>query len=311
MRPFHFLADAREIVPGRRLADKARRAEDLGYHALVIPDHLTGQLSPIAGMTAIAAATSTLRVAGFVLNNDLRHPAVLSQDLAAIDVISDGRLDIAIGAGWNKPEYDAIGLPFDPTPVRQARLAEALTVIKKCLSGKPFSYSGEHYRITGYTGEPSVQRPHPPVFIGGGGRRTLELAGREADIVGLAPRILPTGRDTRSMTLEATREKIGWVRAAARDRFSSIEFNTYPTGWPPVLTDDLSGEVAKVVASLQETTGTTLTEQEVLDSPHIFIGSAARLAEKFQQLREEEGISSFMLGEVGELEPVLGQLAGT
>ena len=121
MRPFHFLADARVIVPGAELAALARRSEDLGYHALVIPDHLMGQLSPIVGMTAIAAATTTLRVSAFVLNNDLRHPAVLAQDLAAIDVQSGGRLDIAIGAGWNKPEYDAIGIPFDATPVRQAR----------------------------------------------------------------------------------------------------------------------------------------------------------------------------------------------
>jgi probable F420-dependent oxidoreductase len=311
MRPFHFLADAREIVPGRQLAEKARRAEDLGYHALVIPDHLTGQLAPVVAMTTIAVATSTLRVAGFVLNNDLRHPAVLAQDLAAIDVISDGRLDIAIGAGWNKPEYDAIGLTFDPTRVRQARLAESLTVIKKCLTGEPFSFAGEHYRITDYTGEASAQRPHPPVFIGGGGRRTLELAGREADIVGLAPRILRTGLDAHSLTLEATREKIEWVRSAAGDRFGEIEFNTYPSGWSPALTDDLSGEVAKVIASLEKRTGTTLTEQQVLDSPHIFIGSAHRLAEKFQQLREDLGITSFLLGEVGDLEPVLELLVGS
>jgi secreted protein with Ig-like and vWFA domain len=137
------------------------------------------------------------------------------------------------------------------------------------------------------------------------------LAGREADIVGLAPRILRTGLDTQSLTIEATREKIEWVRAAAGDRFDDIEFNTYPSGWPPVLTDDLSGEAAKVIASLERRTGMTLTEQQVLDSPHLFIGSTARLAEKFQQLREDLGITSFLLGEVGELQPVLEVLAGT
>jgi probable F420-dependent oxidoreductase len=200
MRPFQFLADAREIVSGAELAARARRAEDLGYHALVVPDHLMGQLSPVVAMTAIAAATSTLRVGAFVLNNDLRHPAVLAQDLAAIDVLSGGRLDIAIGAGWNKPEYDALGIPFDATPVRQARLAEAIAVLKGSLSGEPFSFDGEYYRITEYTGEPAVQRPHPPLFVGGGGRRTLTLAGREADIVGLAPRITGTGLDAWSLT---------------------------------------------------------------------------------------------------------------
>jgi probable F420-dependent oxidoreductase len=311
MRPFHFLAEASEIIGGPELAHRARRAEDLGYHALVIPDHLVGQLSPVVAMTAIAVGTTTLRVGGFVLNNDLRHPAVLAQDLAAIDVLSGGRLDIAIGAGWNRPEYDAIGLPFDRTPTRQARLAEAVTVIKGCLSGASFSFAGEHYRITEYTGEASVQRPHPPVFIGGGGRRTLAVAGREADIVGLAPRIVGGRLDAHSLTLEATREKIDWVRGAAGDRFADLEFNIYPSGWPPVLTDDLAGEVGKVIASIRGRTGTTLTEQQVLDSPHLFVGSADRIAEKFLALREELGISSILLGAVGELEPVLSRLAGS
>jgi probable F420-dependent oxidoreductase len=166
----------------------------MGYHGLVVPDHLLGQLSPVVAMATVAAATSTLRVSAFVVNNDPRHPAVLAQDMASIDVLSGGRVDIAIGAGWNKTEYDAIGLPFDPTPVRQARLAESITVLKGLLTGSPFSFAGEHYTITGYAAEPvPVQRPHPPFFIGGGGRRTLSLAGREADIVGLAPRILATG----------------------------------------------------------------------------------------------------------------------
>ncbi|WP_420120037.1 TIGR03621 family F420-dependent LLM class oxidoreductase [Nakamurella sp.] len=310
MRPFRFLADVREIVPGAELARRARRAEDLGYHALVVPDHLIGQFSPVVAMTAVAVATSTLRVGAFVLNNDLRHPAVLAQDLAAIDVLSGGRLDLAIGAGWNRPEYDAIGLEFDPAPVRQARLAEAVTVLKKCLSGEEFSYSGEHYRITGYTGEPSVQRPHPPVFIGGGGRRTLTLAGREADIVGLAPRITAAGPDARSLTLEATREKIAWVAQAAGARFADLELNVYPSAWPVVLTDDLDSEVASVVAALEDRTGTRLTTREVLDSPHLFIGSAGRLAEKFERLRDELGITSFMLGPLGALDAVLDRLAG-
>ena len=310
MRPFRFLADAREIVPGPQLADRARRAEDLGYHALVIPDHLMGQLSPIVAMTAIAAATTTLRVGAFVLNNDLRHPVVLAQDLAAVDVLSGGRVDVAIGAGWNRPEYEAIGLPFDPTPVRQARLAEAVTVLKKCLSGQQFSFVGEHYRITDYTGEASWQRPHPPVLIGGGGRRTLRLAAREADIVSLAPRVTPGGLDARSLTLEATREKIAWIADAAGDRFADLELNVYPSGWPPVLTDDLSGEVSTVIAALRERTGTELTEREVLESPHLFIGPVGRIAEKFERLRDELGITSFMLGTLGGLDPVLARLAG-
>jgi alkanesulfonate monooxygenase SsuD/methylene tetrahydromethanopterin reductase-like flavin-dependent oxidoreductase (luciferase family) len=130
VRPFSFLADGREIVSGPDLAENARRAEAIGYHALVVPDHLIEQLGPITAMTWIAAATKRLRVAAFVFNNDLRHPAVLAQELASLDVLSGGRLDVAIGAGWNRPEYDQIGLSFDPIGVRQRRLTEAVTVLE-------------------------------------------------------------------------------------------------------------------------------------------------------------------------------------
>jgi probable F420-dependent oxidoreductase len=259
----------------------------------------------------VAAATSTLRVAAFVLNNDLRHPAVLAQDLASIDVLSGGRLDVAIGAGWNKPEYDAIGLRFDRTPVRQARLAESITVLKGLFSGAPFSFAGEHYTITDYTAEPvPVQRPHPPFFVGGGGRRTLELAAREADIVGLAPRIAKGGKvDAASLTLAAAREKIDWVRAAAGARFDELEFNTYPSGWPVTVTNDLRGEARRVIEHIRKRTGAELSEQDVIDSPHLFIGSVDRLVEKFEQLRDELGITNVLLGDIDELAPVLERLS--
>ncbi|MGH8862962.1 MAG: TIGR03621 family F420-dependent LLM class oxidoreductase [Jatrophihabitantaceae bacterium] len=313
MRPFHFLADIHEIVSGAELAARARRAEQMGYHAVVIPDHLVGQLSPVVAMSSVAAATSALRISAFVMNNDLRHPAVLAQDLASIDVLSGGRVDIAIGAGWNKPEYDAIGMAFDPTPIRQARLAESVTVLKGLFAGSSFSFAGEHYTITDYAAEPvPVQRPHPPFFIGGGGRRTLTLAGREADIVGLAPRVLANARiDAASLTLAATREKVGWVRDAAGDRFPSLELNIYPSTWPVTVTDDVRGEARRVIDHLRSRTGVELTEDEVIDSPHLFIGSVDRLVEKFLQLREELGISSVMLGEIDELTPVLERLSGS
>ena len=313
MRPFHFLADISPIVTGPQLAATARRAEDMGYHGVVLPDHLIEQLSPVVAMATVAATTSVLRMSAFVFNNDLRHPAVLAQDLASIDVLSDGRLDVAIGAGWNKPEYDAIGMRFDPTPVRQARLVESITVLKGMFSGEPFSFAGEHYTITDYTGQPvPVQRPHPPFFIGGGGRRTLTLAGREAQIVGLAPRIAKNARaDAYSLTFAAAREKIDWVREAAGERFPSIELNVYPSGWPPTITDDLHGEARKVIDHIRSRTGVELSEHDVIDSPHLFVGSVDGLVEKFLRLREELGITSVMLGEIDELAPVLERLAGS
>jgi probable F420-dependent oxidoreductase len=313
MRPFTFSADIGEVVTGPELAARARQAEELGYDSVVIPDHLLGRLSPIVAMAGVTATTTTLRVSAFVMNNDLRHPAVVAQDLASIDVLSEGRLTVAIGAGWNRPEYDAIGLAFDPPPVRQARLAESITILKGCFGGEPFSFTGEHYSITDYAAGPAtVQRPHPPFFIGGGSRRTLQLAAREADVVGLAPRISSSvAVDATSLTLEATRQKIEWVREAAGDRFPSLTFNIYPSVWATTITDDLRPEARRIIQHLRKHTGVELTEDEVIDSPHLFIGSLDRLVEKFQQLREELGITSIMLGGIDELAPVVERLGGT
>jgi probable F420-dependent oxidoreductase len=313
MRPFTFLADAREPRPARELGELARRAEGIGYAGLVIPDHLLDQLSPVPAMVAMATATERLRVSAFVFNNDLRHPAVLAQDLASVDVLSEGRLDIAIGAGWNVPEYDAIGVPFEPVGVRVGRLGEAIAVLKGSFAPGPFSFHGEHYTITDYeVGPVPIQQPHPPFLIGGGGRRILTLAAREAAVVGLAPRILPSRRtDANSLTWAATEEKIGWVRDAAGDRFAELTFNVYPSAWPVTVTDDLHGEARHVSDHLKQRSGIELTEQEVIESPHVFIGSIDRFTEKFLELRERLGITSIMVGEMGgELDPVVERLAG-
>jgi probable F420-dependent oxidoreductase len=313
MKPFRFLAEARTIASGRRLAETARRAEAIGIDVLVIPDHLIAQLSPIPAMATIAAATERLRISAFVLNNDLRHPAVLAQDLASLDVLSEGRLDVAIGAGWNRPEYEAIGLAFDAAPIRQARLAEAVAVLKGCFADGPFSFSGEHYTITTYDAQPKpLQRPHPPFLIGGGGRKTLTLAGREAQIVGLAPRILPNGAgDPASVTVTATAEKIGWVREAAGDRFDELELNIYPSMTGISVTDHARREAEELADALHARSGVRVSAEELLDAPHIFIGSVEAFVEKFRRLRAELGISSIMIGEVDELAPVVERLAGT
>jgi probable F420-dependent oxidoreductase len=312
-KPFRFLADAREIGSLRDLTETARRAEALGIDTLVVPDHLIQQLSPVAAMSAIVAVSDRLRVSGFVLNNDLRHPAVLAQDLASIDVLSGGRLDVAIGAGWNRAEYEAIGLPFDPTPVRQGRLAEAIAVLKGCFGPGPFSFSGEHYTITDYDAHPKpIQQPHPPILIGGGGRRTLALAAREADIVGFAPRILPVrAPDPASLTFEGTREKLGWVRAAAGDRFDHQELNIYPSGVAPAIVDDPLGRATEFAESLTQRSGVAISAEEVLDSPHFFVNTVDGLVEKFTRLRSELGITSIMVGNLGEIDPVVERLAGT
>ena len=313
MKPFRFLADAFDASTTRELGERARAAEAMGATTFILPDHLVPQLAPIPYLATVAALTERLRISAFVHNNDLRHPAVLAQELATLDVLSSGRLDVAIGAGWNEPEYRAIGLPFDPIRVRQDRLAEAITVLKGCFGEDAFSFAGQHYTITDYDGYPKpVQRPYPPFLIGGGGRRTLELAAREANIVGLAPRILSGQRpDPHSITWAATEEKVGWVREAAGDRFDALEFNVYPSQWPIVVTDDLRGEARKVIDRMKERTGIEMTEQDIIDSPHIFIGSIRRFVEKFTELRERLGVNSFLVGSLDELGPVVERLAGT
>jgi probable F420-dependent oxidoreductase len=313
-RPFHFLADARSIATGPELAEIARQAEARGFHGLVVPDHLIPQLAPIPTLTWIAAATEKLRISSFVHNNDLRHPAVLAQELATLDVLSGGRLDVAIGAGWNKPEYEAIGLPFEPTPVRQARLEEAVAVLKGAFGDAPFSFAGEHYTITDLDGQPKpIQRPHPPFLIGGGGQRTLELAGREAQIVGLAPRILRGRGDPRSYTLAATEEKIGWAKAAAtaagRDP-ESLEWNAYPSGTGASITETGRAELTELSAALEGRTGIAISLEELEESPHIFVGTVDFLVEKLEMLRERLGISSFMLGGPDDMLPLVQRLAG-
>jgi probable F420-dependent oxidoreductase len=221
-------------------------------------------------------------------------------------------VDVALGAGWRKLEYDAIGLPFGPQPTRVARLTESVAVLKGCFSDGPFTHHGEHYTITDHDALPKpVQRPHPPFLIGGGGHATLTLAAHEAQIVGLAPRIKGGRADPASITIDGVREKIGWVRDAAGDRFADLELNTYPSTWPVTVTDDPRGEAAKVVDRVREGTGTELSIEDVLDSPHLFIGTIDSLTEKVHALRERLGISSFLFGDLDTLAPVVRRLAGS
>ena len=228
-------------------------------------------------------------------------------------MLSDGRLEIGIGAGWNVPEYEAIGLPFDRTPVRVERMKEGVAVLKGCFAEGPFSFSGTSYTIGEYDFLPKpVQKLHPPFLIGGGGRRTLTFAAREANTIGLAPRILANGRgDPRSITVAATAEKIEWVREAAGDRFDDLEFNIYPSMSEVTVTDHARDEARKLIDRMRDRTGYELTEDELLEAPHIFIGTIDFLVDKFVRLRKQLGISSILLGAVDELAAVVERLAGT
>lgn len=317
MRPFRFFADPGPVADGASVAEAARRAESIGYAGLAYPDHVIHPFGVVPLLTAIAAATERLRVVPFVMNNDFRHPAILAQDLATLDRLSGGRVEVAIGAGWNRPEYDAIGIPFDPQPVRVARLAEAIAVLKGCFADGPFSFAGAHYTIRDHDAQPKpVQRPHPPILVGGGGRRVLELAGREADSVSLAPRFAPGSagarRDPRTVTVAATEEKIDWIRAAAGERFDRIELNVYPSLVPVTLVADneVRRAAADLAADVEARTGIPIGVDELLAAPNVLVGSVDSLVAKLRDLRAGLGISSFMVGDIDTLAPVVERLAG-
>lgn len=314
MRPFRFLATVDGYPGSAELTAVARRAEAVGCSALVLPDHLIGQYAAVPLLAMVAAVTERLRVGTFVLNACLRHPAVLAQDLATLDALSGGRLEIAMGAGWNKPEFDAIGIPFESVGVRIERLAEAVAILKGCFADGSFSFAGQHYTITAHDGVPKpAQRPHPPIFLGGGGKRLLTLAARQAQIIGLAPRLVPGDQprlDAWSLTAAATEEKIGWIREAAGGRFGDLELNTYPSGGPMLITGHPQAEARRRADRIREQTGTELTVEQLLDSPHVFIGSVNDLTRKFMDLRSRFGISSFLIDDLDTLAPVVAELAG-
>jgi len=311
-RPFRFSVGGGEPMSARSLAERAHRAEALGYSTYVISDHLLNTMAPNVGLAAIAAATEKLRIGHFVLNNDLRHPAVLHQELATLDVLSEGRLEIGIGAGWNEPEYRASGIRFEPVPTRVSRLEEAVTILKGLFGDAKYSFQGHHYAIAEMNGRPKpVQRPHPPILIGGGGKRVLRLAGREAQIVGFAPRIGARVGGFKSCTFEATREKVKWVKQAAGARFDELELNTYPSFRPASVTDEPRKAAEELLKRINDREPSGLTVDDLLDSPHVFIGTVDQLVEKFVRLRDELGISNLMVGSgMEDFAPVVARLAG-
>ena len=308
-RPFRFAVQDHGAPSARAWADKARRVEALGYKALYLPDHFGDQLGPIAALMAAADATTTLRVGSLVFDNDYRHPVVLAKEAATLDLLSEGRFDLGLGAGWMTSDYDQSGIPFDSPGVRIERMEEGLAIVKGLLAGGAFSFSGKHYQITGLEGTPSpVQKPHPPLVIGGGGRRMLRLAAREADIVNVNYD-LREGRVNRALVhtglAGATDEKLAWIREAAADRMEQIELSV--TIFFANITDDAASLAGGMAG------GIGVDAAEVLDTPHFLIGTVDEVVEMLRQRRERYGISYVILpGDVAEsFAPVVERLSGT
>jgi len=306
-RPFRFGVQGRSTGPRDTWIAMVREAESLGYATYLNMDHFVRGFDPIAGTMAAAMVTSTLRVGTFVFDNDFRHPAVLAKAVATIDVLSGGRFELGIGAGWLKEEYDQTGIPFEPAGVRIEKMTEAVHLLKAIFSREhPVSFQGEHYQVTDLLCPPHpVQRPHPPIMIGGGSRKVLSIAGREADIVGITTRATPDGvKDPVDLTPEATERKIGWVRDAAGDRFSEIELNC--TTSDVHVTDD-PGPIADELAAKYG-----VTPRQVIDSPHVLLGSVDEIVERLQARRERFGFSYVVVTEpnLRAFAPVVERLAG-
>jgi len=212
-RAFRFGGAAFSAPSWPQWADNARRLEDLGYSTLLISDHFNPRnFAAIPALTAAALATTSLRVGCTVFDNDFRHPALLAKEAATLDLLSDGRLEFGIGAGWKKDvDYDRTGIPFDPPGTRVGRLEEAVRLIKRLWTEEAVTFAGRYYHVHELENRPRpMQRPHPPIFIGGGGKRLLSFAAREADIVGVAAQALPEGGLAIAQdTMGLLREKVG------------------------------------------------------------------------------------------------------
>jgi probable F420-dependent oxidoreductase len=315
MRPFQFMIGTRGLVDRRTLVDGARMAESIGYTHLTIHDHLTRQLAPVPVLTAVAMATERLRLCPLVFNNDLRHPAVLAQDLATLDQLSDGRVVVGIGAGWNELEYVASGITFDPPGIRIKRMLEAVAVLRGLFADDPLSYRGRFYTITDMDGQPKpVQRPHPPFLIGGTRERVLRVAAREADIVGMD---LRQDRDSLADAFPTRMdERVGWVRDAAGDRFDGLDLSVLRLLGPVAVTHEPLKQAVAVARQLEARTGLAIAPQDILESPYSLIGTVPDLVDKVRCARERWGINSFLVGwlddaNLADLSPVIEQLSGT
>lgn len=291
------------------IATNARRAEELGYSAVSLPDHFNDQAAPLIGLTAAAAATTTLRVLPLVLANDYRHPLVLAKELATIDAISGGRLDFGIGAGWMISDYEAGGMDYDSAGTRIRRLGESVDVLRQLLAGEDVALDGEFYSIKGALAAPlPVQEGGIPFMLAGGKQKMLTLAGAKADIVGFNPGLTAgviDERAGRTATAERTDEKLTWIKDGAGARFDSIELQSRIH--VAVITDDRD----KVASELAPLLG--LTPQEALESPHALVGTIEQCVDEIKQWRDRWGISFVSINgnDMEAFAPVVEALAGT
>ena len=306
-RGFRFGVQVSKETTAKGWAELARRTEAAGYEVLTMPDHFTDQLAPVPALMAAANATTSLRVGALVFDNDYKHPVVLAKELATIDLLSDGRLDIGLGAGWMISDYEEAGMPYDSPKVRIDRFIEGVAVIRGAMAEGAFSFSGDHYTITNYNGQPKPVQARPPLLIGGGGKRVLSYAAREADIIGIngtltAGVVGPEALST--MTAESVDEKVAIVAAAGAHRINDIEMNIR-TFFVKVTNDR-----AATVDGISSMFGVS---KDMIDaSPFALIGSVEECIEQLLERRERWGFSYTIVGaeNIDECAPIVAALRG-
>ncbi len=311
-KPFRFGLQVRGPIEGHSWTDTARMVEDLGYSSLVVPDHFHDQLAPIAALSAAAAVTTTLKVGALVFGNDYRHPIILAKEMATLDVLSEGRLEFGIGAGWMRTDYEQTGMDYDAPGERIERMQESLDVIRRCWAEGAADYDGTHYHLSGYDGQPLPHAPGgPPIIIGGGGPRMLGVAARNADIVGITANLRSgeIGSDAIADSMpEAYDAKVARVKEAAGDRFDQIELNSLTM--QTSITDDRDGQLALFAELFGMPT------EVVAQSPALLVGNVDQICETLQERRERWGFSYVVIqqggGEAGvEFAKVVERLTGT
>ena len=308
-RPFRFGIQASSARSRTEWVDLARASEDLGYSCLTMPDHYDDQLAPVPALMTAADATTTLRIGALVWDNDYKHPIVLAKELATMDLLSDGRLEIGLGAGWMISDYEQMGMPYDRAGVRIDRFVEGLEIIRQHMGPEAFSFSGEHYTITGHNGTPKPVQTPPPILIGGGGKRVLTIAAQQADIIGInatmhAGKVGPEAIAT--MTAEAVDEKVAIAREAAIacGRLDAIEWNVR------AFMVNVTADGAAARAGLAGAIG---VEPSMVDTtPFALIGPPEELIERLLERREKWGFSYVIVGQqdVESFAPVVAALAG-
>jgi probable F420-dependent oxidoreductase len=311
MKPFRFGVNVGHAHSRSEWAEKARKVEDLGYDILNVPDHLTDSVAPLPALICAAEATKRLRVGTNVLNNDLRHPVLVAREAATVDLLTDGRLQLGLGAGSIRSEYEQIGLNFDRGAVRVERLAESVTIIKGLLRGERVTFSGKHYRVSGHSIAPlPVQTPHPPILIGGNGPQLLSLAAREADIVGLSGITFRSGgaapSDLSGWRVSSVDERIRLVRKVAGDeQYARLEINALVQR--VIVTNDRRKAAEELTSRWSQ-----LSCDEFLQSPYLLIGTIEDIIEDLEKRRARWDISYYTIREpdMDAFAPVLACLAG-